>query len=390
MVDTEIRFLDNGLLTYPALSVSPVGLTAYRIICDRAGNSPLKKMGIRPPLEHKEKGFISKKGQKSIKNAVYWFLYSVDRELVISGKGKKKVGFLTLTLPSKQVHSDKQIKKECLNQFLTEIRNDYDVKKYIWKAEKQENGGIHFHILTDVFLPVVEIRNKWNRIINKLGYVYEYSQKMKKLTFEEYKIMRLNELQKIKRPVVEKIKLIKKAYEKGKKEKWMNPNSIDIESLKKVKNVGAYIGKYMSKEHKRNELKVEEKNALSVDGRLWYSSTSVSKMKNLIIEGMDEQFIEFVDMMSDARYNDKIFETVYTTTLSVPVDTLHKHGFKEIPQMFFDYAKDVFNGFKYSEFEKEKLEKDVLKKPEKKKDNIVQAVLEFDKGIEKDVGRFRD
>lgn len=373
MIDTEIRTLDNGLTSYPALSVSPVGLTAYRISCDSQGNSPLKNLGIRPPVEHQEKGFLSKKGQKSIRNAVYWFLYSVDKNLIIEGRGKKKVGFLTLTLQSKQVHSDKEIKSKCLNQFLTELRFDYNVKKYIWKAEKQENGSLHFHILTDTFLPVLEIREKWNRIIGKLGYVHAYAARMRKLTWLEYKELRLKEFKN--KPTERDLKNIKRAWNKGNKEKWLNPNSIDLESLKKVKNVGAYIGKYMSKEHKKKELTAEEKNALSVDGRLWYSSVSVSKMKNLQIEAFQPEFVEFIDMISDAKHEKFMYETDYTLSLAVPVDVLYKRGYTSIPRVFFDYSKDVFNGFKNSEFEKEKQENETP--GPKSVEKVKQSRLDF-------------
>ena len=349
MFDTEIRTLDNGLTSYPALSVSPIGLTAYRLSVDNNGQSPLKAKGIKPPIQNQEKGFLSKKGQKAIRNAVYWFLYSVDKDLIIKGTAKNKVGFLTLTLPSVQIHSDKEIKKKCLNQFLTELRNEYDVKKYIWKGEKQDNGNIHFHLLTDTFLPVIEMRDKWNRIINKLGYVYSYSQKMRKISWVNYLEMRMRKNDP--RPVRELKKIYLKAYKKGVKEKWKNPNSIDIESLRKVKNVGAYIGKYMSKEHKGKG----DKSKLSVDGRLWFSSSSVSKMKNLLIEAFEPEFYEFVDMLAEANNEKSIYETEYTTTLSIPIDLLHKQGFKEIPEKFFEYAKDVFNGFHESEFENENL-----------------------------------
>lgn len=379
MIDTEIRTLDNGLTSYPALSVSPIGLTAYRISVNENGESPLKSKGIRPPLENQEKGFLSKKGQKNIRNAVYWFLYSVDRNLIIHGRGKTKVGFLTLTLPSEQKHSDKEIKSQCLNQFLTELRSEYGVKKYIWKAEKQDNGGLHFHILTDTFLPVIEMRDKWNRIINKLGYVYAYSQRMKKMTWSEYYQLRKDEMYK-----GEKITLarIKKAWKKGVAEKWRNPNSIDIESLKKVKNVGAYIGKYMSKEHKNGA----DKTKLSVDGRLWFSSVSVSKMKNLQIEAFEPEFVEFIDMLSDAKNEKSIYETEYTTTLSVPIDKLYKQGFNEIPKRFFDYANDVFNGFRYSGFENEKeVEKRIKEKEktevEKPKSKPEQVKFDFMKDV---------
>ncbi len=32
-----------------------------------------------------------------------------------------------------------------LNRFLEKIRYQYNVKSYLWKAESQKNGNIHFH-----------------------------------------------------------------------------------------------------------------------------------------------------------------------------------------------------------------------------------------------------
>ena len=389
MIDIEIRTLDNGLTSYPALSVSPIGLTAYRLSIDNNGQSPLKSKGIRPPLENREKGFLSRKGQKAVINSVYWFLYSVDRNIILTGEGKHKISFLTLTLQSPQRHSDKEIKKLCLNQFLTEIRADYGVKKYIWKAEKQKNGGLHFHILTDTFLPWIEIRDKWNRIINKLGYVHEYSKRMRKMSFEDYRKLRWNERKLKSVSVSEKMKIIKKAYLKGKREKWRNPNSVDIESVKKMRNVGAYIGKYMSKEHKENDMKPEDKTKLSVDGRLWYSSASVSKMKNLIVEAFEPEFPEFIDMISDAKHEKFIYETDYTTSLSVPIDLLYKRGFSSIPTRFFDYAKDVFNGFQNSDFDLPDKTQDDKKKKSEISDKIVEKPKQGKLGFFDDLAKVK-
>ena len=63
-----------------------------------------------------------------------------------------KLTFITLTLPSKQIHSDNEIKSKCLNQFLIELKKNHSVSRYIWKAEKQENNNIHFHIIADKFI----------------------------------------------------------------------------------------------------------------------------------------------------------------------------------------------------------------------------------------------
>jgi hypothetical protein len=112
--------------------------------------------------------------------------------------------FITLTLSSRQVHCDKTIKRECLNHFLIYLKRHYGAVNYIWKAELQKNGNIHYHIITDKYIPHQELRELWNMAQNRLSYVD---------MFEQHR----------------------------------NPNSTDIHSLKRVRNVMSYVGKYMSK-----------------------------------------------------------------------------------------------------------------------------------------------
>nr|WP_319266663.1 hypothetical protein [uncultured Draconibacterium sp.] len=159
---------------------------------------------------------------------------------------KFKLTFITLTLPAKQKHSDQEIKSKCLNHFLTTLRRKWKVELYIWKAEKQENGNIHFHILANKFIKWQDIRSEWNKIIQKLGYVSSYQQNMRAYFSEGF---RMSENPKDKRTRAAQIK----AYEQGKKENWTNPNSTDIHALYKVKNVSAYIAKYISKNVTKTE-----------------------------------------------------------------------------------------------------------------------------------------
>ncbi|MBS2212146.1 hypothetical protein KEM09_12070 [Carboxylicivirga mesophila] len=340
-MDLEPVYLDNGLIRMPCLSVSPTAVTAYTRLMDFNGNFKTWNTGIKPPCENKEKGFISKKGQKALERAVYWFLYSVDPNIVNSGKGKEKITFLTLTLPSKQVHSDKEIKDKCLKQFLTEIRAKYEVEKFIWKAEKQGQGQLHFHILLDKYIDAKEVRTIWNRIINKLHYVYEYHKKMNALSWSDYRDMRLKEIKG--KPSEKDKQRIRKAYKAGCAANWMNPNSTDIENLRKVGNIAAYVGKYMSKEHKG----IAKEN-LKVDGRIWFSSQSVSKMKNLLLVAADDMTYieEFADMIKRYQDTNKVYESEHALMLGVPIDQLKYKGYKTIPEEFAQYCRELFSPVK--------------------------------------------
>jgi len=120
-----------------------------------------------------------------------------------------KVNFVTLTLPCAQGNvSDKEIKKRCLDPWLKSMRYRYKLCSYVWRCERQFNGNLHFHVTTDTYLPYDEIRNIWNIQLEKLGYIDKFEEKH------------------------------------GNR----HPNSTDVHSVNKIRNIAAYMVKYMSKD----------------------------------------------------------------------------------------------------------------------------------------------
>ena len=171
--------------------------------------------------------------------------------------------FITLTLPSKQIHTDVEI-KSCLNNFLTSLRQSIGVKNYVWKAELQQNENIHFHLVIDKYCSYQAIRHYWNKAINKLGYVDRYSERFNKLTLKEY-----CELRNI--PVNKGIK----AYNNGKLSKWESPNSVDVVSVRTDRDVSNYLSKYFAKSDDSN---IDE-DRIRAFGRVWSRSQSLSRLK---------------------------------------------------------------------------------------------------------------
>ena len=163
---------------------------------------------------------------------------------------KFKITFITLTLASDQRHTDQEIKSKLLNSMLTEMRRDFGMLHYVWRAEKQQNGNIHFHILTNVFIPHSTLRKKWNRVQDKLGYVTAYSKEMQSCrSFSDYYNKYINQ---------GNYSQLMRRYILGKAVNWHNPNSTDIHSVKKVRNLPAYLSKYLCKTSQDNYKKVED------------------------------------------------------------------------------------------------------------------------------------
>lgn len=108
------------------------------------------------------------------------------------------------------------------------------MKNYLWKAETQMNGNIHFHLFTDKYIPHDQLRYTWQRSIEKLGYVSWFATENNNL----------------------------------------NPNCTDIHSIKKIKNIQAYVAKYVSKEI----------DGRQICGHAWGRSDNLHKLKPIILE----------------------------------------------------------------------------------------------------------
>ena len=93
-----------------------------------------------------------------------------------------------------------------MKPFLRKLRKNGDFS-YMWKAELQKRGQLHYHLATNTFLPWTDIRNGWNNLQRSAGYLQKY----------------------------------------GLKHKHYDANSTDVHGIYKVKNISAYLSKYLSK-----------------------------------------------------------------------------------------------------------------------------------------------
>src|SRR4030066_1242009 len=101
-----------------------------------------KRLENLKKTENKTNGKISKQASRKLRKALdYLLLLSTDKKVESKYSGKYfnfKIAFITLTLPSKQIHPDNEIKSKCLNSFLIELTRLYKVKNYIWRSELQK------------------------------------------------------------------------------------------------------------------------------------------------------------------------------------------------------------------------------------------------------------
>jgi hypothetical protein len=159
---------------------------------------------------------------------------------MLTSKLGRKPNFVTLTLSSKQIHSDNEITTQCLHYFLTACKRRWKVDLYLWRAEKQANGNLHFHIIFNRFIPWGDMRELWNNCQNRLGYVDRYRRNQKLWHRDGFKY----------RPELAKKWTRKKqyaAYLQGCRSDWNNPNSTDVHYMRRVGNLRVYLTTYLKK-----------------------------------------------------------------------------------------------------------------------------------------------
>lgn len=161
--------------------------------------------------DNKHKGELSSKAQKRIENAINWLLLRSRPQPVFNREHQCtyffRLNFVTLTLPAEQTHSDKEITSVCLNNFLNVLRKQAGVEDYLWKAEAQGNGRIHFHITTNKFIHWQDVRKWWKQSIELLGYVSAFKAKFH----------------------------------------HSNPPCTEIRKVKHIRKIASYISKYLAK-----------------------------------------------------------------------------------------------------------------------------------------------
>lgn len=256
------------------MSVRPSYSVAFLV---RADGLPPSRRHSPLPKNNSSNGVISKKAATKINNAVQWLLMFSHKKRVYSKATRKSywflINFITLTLSDKQNHSDEYVKEHMLYPFLRWMARAHKAGLYIWKAEAQTNGNIHFHITTNTFIHWKSIRRKWNEIQSRHGY-------MKKWT---------------------------DGNERG------NPNSTDVHAVIKTDQIAKYMVKYMVK---------TQTDRRPIDGRLWACSQELSQ----ITVSLDEHDNQFAECSADLTKQSEIRKLDHATLLlHQPLNKLHLH-----------------------------------------------------------------
>lgn len=76
---------------------------------------------------------------------------------------RKFIAFYSVSFPK---NTDDNQAFICWNYWLTCLRKRFNLSIYIWVSERQKNGTLHFHMLTNNYLPILQINRAMAIIIN--------------------------------------------------------------------------------------------------------------------------------------------------------------------------------------------------------------------------------
>ena len=282
------------------ISISPTSATSYVNSSGRKKTRRLIQSYKTNFEKERQDNLLSASAARKLRRSINWLVHTSREKRIFSKELGRQVrfrlSFITLTLPSDQVHSDTLIKRDCLNTFFQWLRDKHNCLKYVWKAEIQKNGNIHFHITTDKFIAYREVQRAWNRCLDKLGYIDR---------FEEQHGHR-------------------------------NPPSTEIKSVKKAKNLGSYLAAYLADGKDSSSKKAKkEYNSRVIKGRLFGVSRYLSRVQNIRISADVCDFWATLDKLRKGAY--RVINGDFSTTYIFDkewgksfVYWLHNEGYEDL------------------------------------------------------------
>lgn len=266
-------------------------ITTYTQNSGKKSHKGIEKTHFALPDDNHTKGKLSKKARarliKCLTLVVEIYSHRKKQAKLKRKHYEEEITFITLTLCAQQKHTDYHIRRYMLSPFLDYLVENEGVTTYIWRAEPQENGNIHFHIIANKNIYWRKIRSKWNTLLRKEGYISDYKARFSCMSEDDYVRYRGAEEE-------EDVKSVRKAYKYGIASKWEDPNTTDIHQTAKLRNTIAYMAKYMSKPSTENQRAIE--------GHLWGKCEVIEDMKMLEIE-LDYSLVSFIEGVKSNKDN---------------------------------------------------------------------------------------
>lgn len=232
--------------TLPVLQVRGNSVLLYReaIFSRRYANNFMARRRMKEAKKQQYSGQLKDGARKRMVKAITLMCQATRPRWVRTGRGNSEsyhhISFLTLTIPGNKQLSPSDGYNLVFKHFLQWLRRTKEVKMYVCVVERQVRGQLHYHLVFPDYIPHREIRDEWNSLLRKAGFLDEY------------------------------------AAEHG----HYNAPSSHINGVKKTNDVAGYLVKELSKKMQKNlkgsqEDSSEENTAndkKKTAGKVWYCS----------------------------------------------------------------------------------------------------------------------
>lgn len=242
----------------PMIKISPGMVLTYNILDPPPprDSNHCQRYSYGTPEAKQYTGILSPSAKKRLIRAINLLVAIAKPKTAIhfktSNSFKFRVNFITLTLPAPQGEvTDADLKNKCLKRWVEGWRDKSPGLSYVWRAERQENGNLHFHLMTDTYRHHREIRDSWNKTLEQFHFI--------------------------------------QAFEQSHGHRF--PNSTDVHAVRSLRTLGAYIAKYMSK---------DEKTAQTVTGKIWDCSANLKRKDKC----------DFVPTSDELTYFGKLYDSL--------------------------------------------------------------------------------
>lgn len=185
----------------------------------------------KAPERNDPDGKLSVNARRKLKNSIRWLIACSEWKTVFEKKKKRqvkwKINMLTFTF--KENMQDDKLARSIFSQWIEMAKYRFGMVHYVWKAEPQKRGAIHFHLSTNVYIPHKELCYTWNRLLFKHGIDQR------------------------------------------------NSNSTDVHACEQVRDLEAYLSDYFLNEEKHEGRR-------KIKGKLWGCSHGLSRAGKLYLE----------------------------------------------------------------------------------------------------------
>ena len=246
-------------LTIPQIQVRHRSLILFELIDSTSNfNSSLQlKRSTNMAIQQKKQysGTLTVGTKKRLAKAIDLMCQSIKVQTIYSPVAMKtikhRLSFITLTVSKQENITAKEAYNKAFKHFIQWLRRTQKVTTYIWKAETQKRGQIHYHITTPSYIHFQDVRDRWNNLQRHAGWLERY-----KKNYGHY-----------------------------------NPNSTDIHEVKQVKDLSSYMIKEFCKTIQNQP----------TEGKIWDCSANLKKIKYYRFDETRGNTIAISDLIDEKK-----------------------------------------------------------------------------------------